>query len=139
MIDYAQLLKDHELKATFQRMTILSVIDKIGHTNVDEIYEEVLEAHPTLSLATVYKNIIMMVEKDVLVEVPIKGKKPKFEISKEEHIHLICTRCGEVMDRELTDLVESDTHRLAADNEFILENSQVNLYGVCSSCQGVDL
>jgi Fur family ferric uptake transcriptional regulator/Fur family peroxide stress response transcriptional regulator len=136
MTNYAKLLKDHELKATFQRMTILSTIEKMGHTDVDEIYEQVIKAHPTLSLATVYKNIITMVEKDVLVEVPIRGRKSKFEISKDEHIHLICTQCGKVMDKELTGGIDADAKKIAGTNGFVLENSQINLYGVCSSCQG---
>jgi len=135
MINYAQLLKEHDLKATFQRMTILSAIEKMGHIDVDEIYSEVLKSHPTLSLATVYKNIITMLEKDVLVEVPISGRKSKFEIKKHEHIHLICTKCGKVMDKEMSELIGSDTRKLAIDNGFVLENSQVNLYGVCASCR----
>ncbi len=135
MTNYAQLLKEHDLKATFQRMTILSTIESVGHMDVDEIYEQVLKSHPTLSLATVYKNIITMVEKDVLVEVPIRGRKSKYEIRKDEHIHLICTKCGKVMDRELTQLIEGDAHKLAQNNGFELENSQINLYGICEECR----
>ncbi len=135
MTDFAKLLKEHDLKATFQRMTILSAIESMGHMDVDEIYSQVLKSHPTLSLATVYKNIITMVEKDVLVEVPIKGKKSKFEISKDEHIHLICTKCGKVMDRELSYMIDKDAHKLAEKNGFELENSQINLYGVCEECR----
>jgi len=56
MQNYAETLKKHRLKATFQRMTILAAIDEMGHADVDEIYERVLRSHPTLSLATIYKN-----------------------------------------------------------------------------------
>ena len=34
MTDYVTLLKENDLKATFQRMNILSVIDKSGHMSV---------------------------------------------------------------------------------------------------------
>jgi Fur family ferric uptake transcriptional regulator/Fur family peroxide stress response transcriptional regulator len=135
MKNYAQMLKNHDLKATFQRMTILSTIEGSGHMDVDEIYSEVLESHPTLSLATVYKNIVTMVDKHVLVEVPILGSKSKYEIKKEDHAHLICMKCGKVMDREISDPIEENAHRLAEDNGFVLENSQVNLYGICLECQ----
>ena len=135
MTTFAQLLKEHELKATFQRMTILAVIEREGHLDVDEIYAQVLETHPTLSLATVYKNIITMVERGVLVEVPISGHKSKYEIHKHEHVHLICQECGAVMDQPIDDVLIEETLTIAKHRAFALENRQVNLYGVCARCQ----
>ena len=135
MTSFAQLLKEHELKATFQRMTILSVIEREGHLDVDEIYAQVREAHPTLSLATVYKNIVTMVERGVLIEVPISGHKSKYEILKHEHVHLICHQCGAVMDQAIDDVLIEDTQKIARQSAFALEERQVNLYGVCSTCQ----
>lgn len=135
MTNFAQLLKEHDLKATFQRMTILSVIEERGHMNVDEIYAEVLKSHPTLSLATVYKNIVTMVERGVLVEVPISGQKSKYEVRKHAHLHLICRQCGSVMDQDIDDVLVEDTRRIAQKSAFVLEDRQVNLYGVCAACQ----
>jgi Fe2+ or Zn2+ uptake regulation protein len=135
MKDYATLLKASELKATFQRMNILESIENHGHMSIDAIYDEVVKRHPSLSLATVYKNIILMVEKGVLVEVPITGKKPKYELLKEDHIHLVCTECGEVEDKP--GMAETDTllHSLTNDEHFKLEKQQINLYGICEKCQ----
>ena len=135
MENYVDLLKDNNLKATFQRMTILSVIESMGHATIDDIYETVLKSHPTLSLATVYKNIITMVEKGVLVEVPISGKKSKYELKKHEHIHLICTECGDVIDKNLDDTIIEDTKEIAKNSSFKLKGQQVNLYGICQKCQ----
>ena len=135
MTNFAHLLKDYDLKATFQRMTILSAIERMGHLDVDEIYDEVLKTHPTLSLATVYKNIITMSERGVLVEVPIRGKKSKYEIKKHEHVHLICRECGSVVDQEIDEILAKDTQAIAHQSAFALENRQVNLYGVCAHCQ----
>ena len=132
--DYATLLNKSGLKATFQRMNILENIEKHGHMSIEAIYEEVIKAHPSLSLATVYKNIILMVEKGVLVEVPIAGKKSKFELTKNDHIHLICTQCGEVEDRQHNMNAGSIFHSMAQDEKFRLSKQQINLYGVCSHC-----
>jgi len=135
MKNYAELLKEHGLKATFQRMTILSAIEELGHANVDEIYEKVRQSHPTLSLATVYKNIITMVEEGVLVEVPIVGKKSKYELKKEEHLHLVCIECGSVVDRKLDEDLAEDTRKVADSSSFALQERQLNLYGLCSECR----
>ena len=135
MRDYATLLKASELKATFQRMNILESIEKHGHMSIDAIYEEVVKTHPSLSLATVYKNIILMVEKGVLVEVPITGKKPKYELVKDDHIHLVCTECGEVEDKPHNENADALFASMTKDENFTLSKQQINLYGVCSHCQ----
>ena len=135
MTDYALLLKKSGLKATFQRMNILENIDMYGHMSIDSIYAEVIKTHPSLSLATVYKNIILMVEKGVLVEVPITGQKSKYELSKEDHIHLVCTECGEVEDKPKDSVADALFTSMTEQENFTLCKQQINLYGVCSHCQ----
>jgi Fur family ferric uptake transcriptional regulator/Fur family peroxide stress response transcriptional regulator len=135
MTDYAILLKESGLKATFQRMNILESIEKSGHMSIDAIYDEVAKTHPSLSLATVYKNIILMVENGVLVEVPIEGKKAKYELSKDDHIHLVCTECGEVEDRPHNSSADALFSSMTEEENFTLRKQQINLYGVCAHCQ----
>ncbi len=131
MTDYITLLKENDLKATIQRTSILKSIDHAGHINIDDIYEDVRELHPTLSLATIYKNIILMQEHNVIVEVPMNGEKSKFELKKDDHIHLICQGCGEIQD---TDITQKTQEALVIEN-FKLNSSQINLYGLCQKCQ----
>jgi len=131
MTDYINLLKNNDLKATIQRTSILKSIDQAGHINIDDIYEDVKELHPTLSLATIYKNIILMQQNSVIVEVPMNGKKSKYELIKDDHIHLICQACGEIKDTEITTQLQES---LVIEN-FQLNSSQINLYGLCKKCQ----
>jgi len=131
MTDYIKLLKENELKATIQRTSILKSIDYAGHINIDEIYEDVIEQHPTLSLATIYKNIILMQQNNVIVEVPMNGEKSKYELKKDDHIHLICQSCGEIRDKEIS----KNTQEALVIENFKLNNAQINLYGLCKKCQ----
>ena len=135
MTNYVTLLNANDLKATFQRMSILEIIDKHGHMSVEGIYDEIIKVHPSISLATIYKNIILMVEKLVLVEVPIAGKKSKYELSKSDHIHLVCTECGEVEDKPCIAETNEVFQHLTESEHFKLNKRQVNLYGVCEACQ----
>lgn len=134
-MDYANVLKESGLKATFQRMHILESIQKHGHMSIDTIYDEVVKTHPSLSLATVYKNIILMVENGVLVEVPIEGKKSKYELVKSDHIHLVCTECGEVEDRPHDANADAVFTSMTKEENFSLSKQQINLYGVCAHCK----
>jgi Fur family ferric uptake transcriptional regulator/Fur family peroxide stress response transcriptional regulator len=139
MQNYAEMIKKSGLKATFQRMTILSVIDKFGHVSIDEIYEEVKKTHPTLSLATVYKNILNMVSHNVLIEVPIAGQKSRYELKKPDHIHLICTNCDLMVDLDPNLAIQSTLAEIAQREDFKVSSTQINIYGICSKCSLKDV
>ena len=128
MIDYISLLKQNDLKATIQRTNILKSINRVGHINIDDIYEELKKHYPTISLATIYKNIILMVRQNIIVEIPINGKKSKYELKKDDHIHLICKSCGNIEDRDL------NSCDIDIEN-FQIVSKQINLYGLCKNCQ----
>ena len=134
MTNYATLLQKNGLKATFQRMHILENIEKNGHMNIDDIYAKVVKIHYSLSLATIYKNIILMVKNTVLVEVPIEGEKSKYELIKNDHIHLICTECGSVEDREHTEHMAVAFTTMTKHERFKLDKQQISLYGICHKC-----
>lgn len=134
MTDYVSVLKENDLKSTFQRLSILESVDKNGHMSVDDIYDDVIKVHPSISLATIYKNIILMMDKGVLTEVPIAERKAKYELTKTDHIHLICTKCGKVEDKECRDATNSVLGELTNKENFLLNKRQINLYGLCSSC-----
>lgn len=137
MMDYMSILKDNGLKATFQRMHILEVIGMCGHKDVDEIYAEVVKTHPSISLATVYKNILIMTQSGVLVEVPLMGRKAKFEIKKDRHAHLICSHCGSIDDEKL-ELVDANKLRnILFEKNFSYSHQELNIYGICDTCQNI--
>jgi len=130
MQSYVDILKTNGLKSTFQRLQILETISMCGHKDIDEIYSEVVAKYPTISLATVYKNLIIMNESGVLREVPIVGKKSKYEINKADHLHLVCNHCGSIEDHPMESLFGG----LANKEDFVLEKQEINLYGICSKC-----
>ena len=133
--DIINILKDYGLKATPQRVTILSAIQKQGHANVDEIYKEAKEKHSTMSLATVYKNVTALVEINLLKELALNNFKSKYEINTKPHSHLICKKCGAVEDVDLTNELKSDASKLGEHRDFLIEDIEVNIYGICSKCQ----
>ena len=76
-----------------------------------------------------------MVENGVLAEVPITGKKSKYELIKEDHIHLVCTECGDVEDRPHNKSADALFSAITEEENFALRKQQINLYGVCNSCR----
>ena len=133
MNDYTNILRQHNLKATPQRLAIMDIIEYNGHINIDNLYEEVKKKFSSISLATIYKNINSMVENFLLIEVKLPSRKPVYEIIKKEHSHLLCKDCGEVID------VEVDTSKILNDisskYNFDIDGTDVILSGTCPTCK----
>jgi len=135
MKKYTMLLQDSGLKATFQRINILHSVDILGHLSIDNIYAQIINSYPHISLATIYKNILLMVEKDILIEVPISGDKSQYELNKEKHIHLICTKCKNVTDIKYDKTYQEIIDNISNTNEFSIYTEQTNFYGLCALCK----
>jgi len=132
MKNYTTILREYNLKATPQRLVIIESIDKHGHINIDSLYEEVKAKFSSISLATIYKNINSMINNMLLLEVKIPNEKSVFEMVKEQHSHLVCSVCSEVID------IKVDTTKIAKvishDYEFGIEKSDLIFSGKCKEC-----
>ncbi len=129
-MDYTELLKEHDLKATPQRVIFLDELHKAGHLSIEELETRVKRVIPTISTATIYKNINSMVEKGLLNEVKLAGVKTKYEIKKSRHGHLFCESCKEIYD------IEIDTECLSVQLDIgnDIRDIEVSVKGICPSC-----
>ncbi len=98
---HVELLKLGSLKATPQRLCVLDILEQYGHATLDDIQKYTKIKFPTLSLSTIYRNIKEMLKKGLVSEVKLINKKDYYEIAKEEHAHLLCTKCGKIEDFKL--------------------------------------
>ncbi|MFW9618989.1 MAG: Fur family transcriptional regulator [Sulfurospirillum sp.] len=98
MNDFINLLKTKELKATPQRISVLKELGKKMHPTIDDLYEALRKENPSMSLATVYKNLATLKEKGVVIEVNTAEGKMRYDIYSKPHIHLVCRQCGAIED-----------------------------------------
>ena len=129
-LDYSDLLKRYDLKATPQRVIFLKELEENGHLSIEELEKRIKSIIPTISTATIYKNINAMVEKGLLSEVKLPNTKTKYEITKEPHAHFICENCGYVEDLH----IDSDCLRKDL-KEFKVNEIKIVVTGKCKSCQ----
>lgn len=132
MNNYTNILREHNLKATPQRLAIIDTINSYGHINIDKLYEEIKIKFQSISLATIYKNIRSMVDNLLLLEVKLPNEKSVYEIAKDNHSHLVCSKCQEIID------VFVDTNSIVKDisskYDFNIDQSDLVLSGTCKSC-----
>jgi len=120
------------LRATAQRLMICKAINKAGHIDIETLYEKLKVDIPSLSLATIYKNMHSLVDKEIISEVNIKGKKTMYEINVASHIHHVCTKCGRIED------IDFDISNLLGNIEKLsgkdISEFKLTTYGICSNC-----
>ena len=132
-MNYTQLLKEHNLKVTPQRLGILSLMQDAGHLDVEELFVDIKKQFSSISLATLYKNINAMLENKLITEIKIPQHKSKYEIAKEPHVHLLCQQCNEFIDLNVN--IDSLVNEAADKSHYQLLDSSIVLCGVCQKCQ----
>ncbi|MCY6959432.1 Fur family transcriptional regulator [Clostridium brassicae] len=132
-------LKLKGYKLTPQRRAIVNIIidNKGKHLTAEELYDLVKVECPEIGLATVYRTIQLLEEINVICKLNLDDGCNRYELVNEDeihqHHHLICTRCGNVIEVE-GDLLDSIERKVEKEYEFKIENHSVKFYGVCSKC-----
>ena len=100
------------------------------HLTVNQIYEKLRETYPRVVLATVYNNVNKMWEAGLIHKVSVEGMPDRYD-RVQRHDHLVCRRCGAVMDITLRDLSETLREKLGEDFLFY----DLKVYYLCSACR----
>jgi len=104
-----------------------------GHISIENLYDVMLKKFNSISLATIYKNINLMLEASFIQEVKIPNEKSVYELTKETHSHIICDSCGEIRDIELN--LDSVISNAAQSSNYNIKKSALILSGTCKNCQ----
>lgn len=123
------------LAVTHQRQVIYEVLAGThGHPSPEEVYARVKRRIPSVSLATVYKNIHLFIESGIFNQVSLHHGSMRVETNQSAHHHLVCTRCKAIAD------IDADVLGLAGiegrlPGGFLVKRLAVDVIGLCESCQ----
>jgi len=129
MKSYKELLENSNLKITPQRLAILKELENKGHASIEEVYENIKEIFPSISLATIYKNINALKDEGIVSEICLH-QKPKYEINKDSHAHFICKKCGKVEDIDFDEVIDKNFSK-----KYPNTQKEVYIYGICKECK----
>ena len=131
----ARYLEDHSLKHTKQREAILDVfLGAPGHITSEDIYQRVREQHPNIGYTTVYRTMKLLCEAGLAQEHHFDDGMTRYEIEHEHHDHLVCTRCGKVIEFECA-MIEATQNEIADRYHFRVLRHRHELYGHCDECR----
>jgi len=124
------------LRLTLQRDVLLRVLsDTMGHPTADDLVRQVREVLPTVSHATVYRNLQELVREGLIRTLDRAGAAAQFEVNPDEHHHFVCRGCGRVWDVYLSSVDVRVNRRRTAIEGFQIDRREVQLHGLCAACR----
>lgn len=122
-----------QVRKSKQRDAILENLkNRVDHPTAMELYLDVRNVIPSLSLGTLYRNLSQLCESGAIMKLSV-GDAEHFDYNAENHYHLMCRACGRFYDLPvplLSDL-ESDIDK---QYDGTIEGHSLILYGVCADC-----
>ena len=133
--DVKQLLRQHGVQVTAQRLATLRAVSSRPHATADEVTEDVRAAIGAVSRQAVYDTLAVLVDKNLVRRIQTPGSPARYEDRVgDNHHHLICRGCGAVSDIDCAVgaapcLTASDAHG------FEIDEAEVIYWGRCPSCR----
>jgi Fur family ferric uptake transcriptional regulator len=119
-------------RMTRQRQAILDCFKNMNRPlSVEELLEAACVSVPQLNLATVYRNIKILVEEGMLAVVELPGNNTRYEsVGLKHHHHFLCHTCNRLFD------VEGCPKGISAlvPKGFKLTSHEITLSGHCAEC-----
>ena len=130
---FQAFLKQRGLRQTPERFIVLDAIYATGdHLDADELFLRLKQDGKSVSRATVYNTLDLLLDCDLVVKHQFGKNQAKYEraYSYWQHDHLICLDCNELL--EFCDpRLQSIQEMIAEIYQFEITHHALNLYGHC--------
>jgi Fur family ferric uptake transcriptional regulator len=131
----ADVLRQHGLQVTAQRLAVLRSVSRSPHATADDIVASVREELGVISRQAVYNALTALAERGVIRRIEPAGSPARYEDRVgDNHHHLICRRCGRLDD---VDCATGEAPCLVPvdDRSFVVDEAEVIYWGVCADCR----
>ncbi len=132
------LLKENSLKFTKQRELVLKFLyENDGHFTPEDIYTLLKEQYPevNIGIATVYRTLTLLETSHIASSISFGVQGKKYELGlKKHHDHLICTKCGAIIEF-FDETIEKRQEEIAQKYNFHMMDHTMKIIGLCENCQ----
>ncbi|MCL2231864.1 MAG: transcriptional repressor [Treponema sp.] len=119
---------------TIQRQLILNAVKKLNiHATAEQVYDYVVIEHPSISKATVYRNLSQMVESHELLNIGSFHGAAHYDHNCHKHYHFICDSCKKIFD--VDNYLPGIYGQLTAMDDFEIRGHNLNFNGLCRDCK----
>ncbi len=123
------------MRNTEQKSVILEALQTHkDHPTADQIYSEVREVLPRISLGTVYRNLEKLSSNGTIMRLELGGGQKRFDPNPADHSHFRCVSCSSVED--LPEEIEISLPSINETNggKRKILGTTVEYYGYCEEC-----
>jgi len=135
---FQALLKENSLKFTKQRELVLKFLyENDGHFTPEDIYTSLKELYPdvNIGIATVYRTLTLLETSQIASSISFGVQGKKYELGlKKHHDHLICTKCGSIIEF-FDETIEKRQEEIAKKFNFQMTDHTMKIFGLCEKCQ----
>ena len=129
-------LQERGCRLTSHRLALLHLIaTSEGHPSAAQLYEKLRLQFPTVSLATIYKTLTLLKDEGEILEIELRNNSHYDGNKPYPHPHLICNRCGKIIDGDEINFVHTLNAEIKEMYDFQVVQSQLVFYGICRECQ----
>ncbi|MEX2632959.1 MAG: Fur family transcriptional regulator [Balneolales bacterium] len=140
MLNLEQFLRKYGLKATRNRIEILSILrDSDTALSHNDITERLGDTY--IDKVTLYRTLNAFTEKNIIHKVASEDRNWKYalyiddhkkpEVS-HEHAHFVCNQCDQIYCFPMEPITKPD---LTTSTGFVVDTREVRLHGLCPTCQ----
>lgn len=125
-----------EKRNTVQRQLVLDAVSSLAnHPTADAVYNEVVRSHPSVSKATVYRNLAGLASEGAIRHVPMPDGADRFDhCVAYAHDHIVCTVCGAFGDAPISDSTDGLDAFVAKETGFAQVKHDIVYSGLCPQC-----
>ena len=129
-------LREKGYRLTPQRVMILSAIeDSDSHISAEDIYAQVAARYPQVNISTVYRTLELLKELGLIYEIDLgEGRIRYHPEGKGHHHHLVCQKCGAVIDVDESTLARLRDVLLSR-YDFSAQLKHIAIFGTCQDCR----
>lgn len=133
--DLSMAHQPKKLRMTRQRKVILEALRAHrSHPTAGEVYQDVRNQLPKLSLATVYRNLAKLSEQDLIRRIDSADGVSRYDAVTREHYHARCVRCGKLADVDLAPPTQLE-EKARQDSGYRIVGHRLEFVGLCPHCQ----
>ena len=130
-----QLLRDHGIQVTAQRLAVMGAVSARPHATADDLVSDVRAHIGAVSRQAVFDALGVLSDKGLIRRIQPARSAARYEDRVDDnHHHLVCRHCGRMVDvdcaagyRPCLDVVD--------DFGYAIDEAEVIYWGLCPSCQ----
>jgi Fur family ferric uptake transcriptional regulator len=134
----AATLREHGLRVTKQRISVMSALAARPHSGADAVIGAVRADVGQVSTQAVYDVLNTLTGHGIVRRIQPAGSTARYELRVgDNHHHLVCRGCGRVVDvgcaTETAPCLDASDLEVRAPG-FVVDEAEVTFWGLCDTC-----